>query len=60
MPEPAQSDPVSSKIEDLISKRTGDSSMTEEGIDVPARFREKKRLHWSGKTCVYSHFVQGE
>jgi tRNA-dihydrouridine synthase 3 len=38
----------------IISKRTGDPSpiMSQADTpDAPPRFSEKKRLHWSGKTC---------
>jgi tRNA-dihydrouridine synthase 3 len=47
-------DPV--VIENFL-KRTGDTSSQVDTPDVPARFPEKKRLMWDGKTCLY-HFKQ--
>lgn len=43
---------ILSTTEELIEKRSGESSTyTSDTPDVPVRFAEKKRLHWSGKTC---------
>jgi tRNA-dihydrouridine synthase 3 len=42
-------------LTDIIDKRTGDPSPITSQADapeVPQRFSEKKRLHWSGKTCT--------
>ncbi|KAG6889934.1 tRNA-dihydrouridine synthase 3 [Termitomyces sp. Mi166 len=43
-----------STTEESIEKRTGESSLasTSDTPDVPVRFAEKKRLHWSGKTYL--------
>ncbi|KZP04589.1 zinc finger dihydrouridine synthase [Athelia psychrophila] len=42
-----------SEASTLIEKRTGDASSSQaESPDVPVRFSEKKRLHWSGKTYL--------
>ncbi|KAG6890243.1 tRNA-dihydrouridine synthase 3 [Termitomyces sp. T32_za158] len=42
-----------SASEELIEKRTGGSSaLMSDTPDVPVRFAEKKRLHWSGKTYL--------
>jgi hypothetical protein len=42
-------------IEETIQKRTGSISIDEDDVsDVPPRFAEKKRLHWTGKTCGLS------
>jgi tRNA-dihydrouridine synthase 3 len=54
MTEPEQSEPAPSKVDELISKRTGTANECEGGTDVPTRFREKKRLHWTGKTCTWT------
>ncbi|KAF5384202.1 hypothetical protein D9615_003375 [Tricholomella constricta] len=41
-------------VEETIEKRTGgsDSGTQLDAPDVPSRFSEKKRLHWSGKTYL--------
>ena len=42
-------------VEETIQKRTGSMSLDEDDVsDVPPRFAEKKRLHWTGKTCGLS------
>ncbi|KAG6856330.1 hypothetical protein H0H87_005531 [Tephrocybe sp. NHM501043] len=43
-----------SSVEAILEKRTGEAptSSTVETPDVPIRFPEKKRLHWSGKTYL--------
>lgn len=50
--------PISSpgwNVEETIQKRTGSMSLDEDDVsDVPPRFAEKKRLHWTGKTCGLS------
>ena len=40
-------------VDEVIQKRTGDAILNGQidGPDVPLRFNEKKRLHWTGKTC---------
>lgn len=40
-----------SRADEILQTRTGDFTQLAEGADVPLRFREKKRLHWAGKTC---------
>lgn len=39
---------------DLITKRTGasDSSAQADTPDVPPRLPEKRKLNWSGKSCM--------
>jgi hypothetical protein len=41
-------------LTDLIAKRTGasDSSAQAETPDVPPRLPEKRKLNWSGKSCM--------
>ena len=49
-------------VEETIQKRTGSMLIDEDDVsDVPPRFAEKKRLHWTGKTCGLSpvSFLQG-
>ncbi|KIJ58427.1 hypothetical protein HYDPIDRAFT_102661 [Hydnomerulius pinastri MD-312] len=38
--------------ETAITKRTGEATDQTDTPDVPTRFSEKKRLHWSGKTYL--------
>ncbi|KAF9467198.1 hypothetical protein BDZ94DRAFT_1211631 [Collybia nuda] len=54
MPEPEQNmDIVQRPASEIISQRTGDLlSASSDTPDVPIRFSEKKRLHWSGKTYL--------
>ncbi|KXN88416.1 tRNA-dihydrouridine(47) synthase [NAD(P)(+)] [Leucoagaricus sp. SymC.cos] len=40
------------KVDELISRRTGNYDEPEGGADVPIHFREKKRLQWAGKTYL--------
>jgi len=42
------------QVDELIMARTGNSHQLESTTDVPIRFREKKRLNWTGKTCESS------
>jgi len=44
-------DSMSPQVDELIMTRTGNSHQLESTTDVPMRFREKKRLNWTGKTC---------
>jgi tRNA-dihydrouridine synthase 3 len=45
----------SRKVEETIQKRIGSMPLGEADFsDVPLRFTEKKRLHWTGKTCELS------
>ncbi|KAG6333598.1 hypothetical protein ID866_5498 [Astraeus odoratus] len=37
---------------DIVTKRTGDTHFQVDTPDVPMRFSEKKRLHWTGKTYL--------
>ncbi|KIJ16316.1 hypothetical protein PAXINDRAFT_168462 [Paxillus involutus ATCC 200175] len=39
-------------IENITTKRSGDSADQNDTPDVPVRFSEKKRLHWKGKTYL--------
>lgn len=48
--EPEQTSDVVA-VDELIVTRTGSSHELESTTDVPMRFREKKRLNWTGKTC---------
>lgn len=42
----------------LIEQKTGDPALSQiDTPDVPIRFAEKKRLHWSGKTCKCHSFA---
>jgi len=45
-------EPMSLQVNELILSRTGNSHEFVSTTDVPLRFREKKRLDWTGKTCV--------
>ena len=40
-----------------VSTQDGDMSQADTP-DTPMRFVEKKRLHWSGKTCKWLHSVK--
>jgi len=43
-------------VEEIIQRRTG-STLSDDGVpNIPLRFAEKKRLHWTGKTCGYHQF----
>lgn len=44
-------------IQELVQKRTGDTAQPTDTEDVPIGFREKKRLHWAGKTCGWIAFL---
>jgi hypothetical protein len=37
---------------DLIAMRTGNQLSEVDSPDIPVRFAEKKRLDWTGKTCL--------
>lgn len=52
MSAPEAQNPVLSTVDELIQKRTGDFNQPADVADTPVRFREKKRLHWTGKTCT--------
>ncbi|KAG9313681.1 hypothetical protein JVU11DRAFT_6027 [Chiua virens] len=49
-PEQQESD-IPTGIEEIVLKRTGQTSDSNDIPDVPIRFSEKTRLHWTGKTC---------
>lgn len=51
--EQAQQD-VPRRIDEIVAKRTDDTLDRNDTPDVPMRFSEKKRLHWTGKTCEIS------
>ncbi|KAN0094919.1 hypothetical protein V8E55_003206 [Tylopilus felleus] len=40
------------KTDEIVLKQTGDTSDQNDTPDVPIRFSEKKRLHWTGKTYL--------
>lgn len=44
------------KTDEIVLKQTGDILDQNDTSDVPIRFSEKKRLHWTGKTCEISSF----
>lgn len=46
--------PPHPNVEQVIEKRTGDSTSHQDAPDTQVRFAEKKRLHWAGKTCTYA------
>jgi tRNA-dihydrouridine synthase 3 len=48
---PAPEEQVPRQIDEIVIKQTGDTSDQNDTPDVPVRFAEKKRLHWTGKTC---------
>ena len=55
---------VSSAPSDIVvappvpTKWSSDEAVAQADLpDVPLRFQEKKRLHWSDKTCKWSHSV---
>ncbi|KAL4076835.1 hypothetical protein V8B97DRAFT_2084564 [Scleroderma yunnanense] len=39
-------------VGDVVTRRTGESLSQIDAPDVPIRFSEKKRLHWTGKTYL--------
>jgi hypothetical protein len=42
-------------VDNMVEKRTGELNGPLRKVDtpdVPVRFLEKKRLHWTGKTCA--------
>ncbi|TFK29500.1 zinc finger dihydrouridine synthase [Coprinopsis marcescibilis] len=39
-------------VDEIVLKRTGDLTSQQDAPDVPARFSEKKRLDWAGKTYL--------
>ena len=41
--------------DEIITKQTGGSVDQSDTPDVSMRSSEKKRLHWSGKTCKISY-----
>lgn len=43
-------------VEETIQRRTGYMPSNDGAPDVPLRFAEKKRLHWTGKTCGCHQF----
>lgn len=45
---------------ELIAKRTGasDSSVQADIPDVPPRLPEKRKLNWSGKSCMMLLFLK--
>lgn len=45
-------EPMSLQVNELILSRTGNSHEFVSTTDVPLRFREKKRLNWTGKTYL--------
>jgi tRNA-dihydrouridine synthase 3 len=51
--------PISSE---LVAKRTGNSDLSAQTDtpDVPIRVQEKRRLNWSGKSCmiISSHWIE--
>lgn len=47
-----EGDAGSDTVSDLIAQRTGGMLSPPGASDVPMRFSEKKRLHWSGKTYL--------
>ncbi|KAF9453346.1 FMN-linked oxidoreductase [Macrolepiota fuliginosa MF-IS2] len=52
MSEPEPPTAVPSIVDELVQNQTGDSHQADDNADVPFRFREKKRLHWTGKTYL--------
>jgi tRNA-dihydrouridine synthase 3 len=44
-----------STVDNIVETRTGELSAPLSQVDTPdvlVRFREKKKLHWTGKTCA--------
>ncbi|KAJ3567931.1 hypothetical protein NP233_g6045 [Leucocoprinus birnbaumii] len=52
MSAPENTEAAPSKVDELISKQTGTFHGADGDVDVPMRYREKKRLHWTGKTYL--------
>ena len=48
---PAPEEQVPEQIDGVVIKQTGGTSDQNDTPDVPMRFSEKRRLHWTGKTC---------
>ena len=46
---------TNSTVDNIVETRTGELSAPLSQVDTPdvlVRFREKKKLHWTGKTCA--------
>jgi len=46
--------PPQPTVGQVVEKRTADLSSQQDTPDARVRFPEKKRLHWAGKTCIYT------
>jgi tRNA-dihydrouridine synthase 3 len=46
-----------STVDNIVETRTGELSAHLSQVDTPdvlVRFREKNKLHWTGKTCAFN------
>ncbi|KAJ7084968.1 zinc finger dihydrouridine synthase [Mycena epipterygia] len=52
VPEPSSDEVPKPSTDEIVEARTGDAVPPVDAPDVPARFSEKKRLDWAGKTYL--------